>query len=143
MLINKNVPLRGQISVPNDKSIVHRAFFTAAIADGDSFIRIPNCGFDCLATIHCFRNLGVSITMCKEGYKVQGVGMHGLQKFRGKLDCNNSGTTARILLGLLSGQSFSSSITGDSSLIKRPMARVVDPLEQMGEIGRASCRERV
>ncbi len=76
MLTNKKIVLKGQLNVPFDKSILHRAFITAAIADGTSFIRVPICGFDCLSTIHCLRNLGVSITMCKEGYQVDGVGIH-------------------------------------------------------------------
>lgn len=132
MLIDKKIVLKGQLDVPFDKSILHRAFITAAIADGASFIRVPICGFDCLSTIHCLRNLGVSIIMCKEGYQVFGVGIHGLKSYKGKLNCGNSGTTARLLMGLLSGQKFSTTLTGDNSLIKRPMKRVSHPLALMG-----------
>ena len=132
MLIKKKIALKGQLQVPYDKSILHRAFITAAIADGSSFIRISVCGFDCLSTIHCLRNLGVSITMCKEGYQVSGVGIHGLKPYPGNLNCNNSGTTARLLMGLLCGQEFSSSLMGDDSLTKRPMNRVSKPLSLMG-----------
>ncbi len=132
MLTNKKIVLKGQLNVPFDKSILHRAFITAAIADGTSFIRVPICGFDCLSTIHCLRNLGVSITMCKEGYQVDGVGIHGLKSYEGNLNCENSGTTARLLMGLLSGQQFCSHLTGDHSLSQRPMGRVSQPLGLMG-----------
>lgn len=131
MLIKKKIALNGLLYVPHDKSILHRAFITAAIADGSSFIRVPVCGFDCLSTIHCLRQLGVSITLCKEGYKVVGVGIHGLRPYQGILNCDNSGTTARLLMGLLCGQTFSSTLTGDDSLIKRPMKRVSHPLSLM------------
>jgi len=132
MLTNEKIVLKGQLNVPFDKSILHRAFITAAIADGTSFIRVPICGYDCLSTIHCLKNLGVSITMCKEGYQVDGVGMHGLKSYEGSLNCGNSGTTARLLMGLLSGQQFFSHLTGDDSLIQRPMKRVSTPLSLMG-----------
>ena len=132
MLIKKNTPLKGTVTVPCDKSIAHRAFFTASICSGESIIRIPVCGLDCLTTIHCMRSLGISITMCKEGFRVIGNGMHGLKPYSGILSCDNSGTTARLLMGLLSAQSFETSLSGDASLNQRPMKRVTDPLSLMG-----------
>ena len=132
MVIKKNTPLQGTVTVPCDKSIAHRAFITAAICTGESIIRIPVCGLDCLTTIHCLRKLGVSITMCKEGFRVIGTGMHGLKPYAGTLACDNSGTSARLLMGLLSAQDFESTLSGDASLNQRPMKRVTDPLSLMG-----------
>ncbi|MFQ5354291.1 MAG: 3-phosphoshikimate 1-carboxyvinyltransferase, partial [Thermodesulfobacteriota bacterium] len=128
--------IRGEISIPGDKSISHRAVMLGAIAEGDTFIKGFLDGADNLATIAAFRAMGVHIEeQVHEGEKdllVHGVGLKGLQEPRDVINALNSGTTARLLTGLLSGQSFFSVITGDTSLRSRPMGRVVDPLRVMG-----------
>ncbi|MFQ5480817.1 MAG: 3-phosphoshikimate 1-carboxyvinyltransferase [Thermodesulfobacteriota bacterium] len=128
-------PIRGEITVPGDKSISHRAVMLGAIAEGDTVIRGFLNGADNLATIAALRAMGVDIAESFDGDKtviVNGCGLRGLQKPTHVIDCANSGTTARLLTGLLSGQSFSSRITGDDSLKRRPMGRVVRPLTSMG-----------
>jgi len=130
------MPLRGEIFVPGDKSISHRAVMLGSIAEGDTIIRGFLEGADNLATIAAFRAMGLSIEERIEGDNktliVHGVGLRGLHKADTLIDCSNSGTTARLLTGLLSGQSFSSLLTGDNSLQGRPMGRVVKPLTLMG-----------
>ncbi|OPY58922.1 MAG: 3-phosphoshikimate 1-carboxyvinyltransferase 1 [Pelotomaculum sp. PtaU1.Bin035] len=125
--------LRGTAAVPGDKSISHRAVMLGALAEGDTIVENFLPGEDCLSTIDCFRKLGVEI----EGpdncmVKVHGRGPGGLTEPEDVLNAGNSGTTMRLLLGILAGQSFFSVITGDVSLRSRPMARVIGPLEQMG-----------
>ncbi len=126
--------LRGEIVVPGDKSISHRSVIFNSIADGTAHINNFLPGEDCLASIACMRALGVPIKLdaAARAVTVQGVGLHGLQEASNVLDCGNSGTTTRLLTGLLSGQSFLSVLTGDASLRSRPMRRVIGPLKQMG-----------
>ncbi len=130
------VPLRGEVTVPGDKSISHRAVMLGSIAEGDTVIKGFLEGADNLATIAAFRAMGVKIEEDLEGdiktLVVHGAGLRGLTGPANEIDCVNSGTTARLLTGILSGQSFSSSITGDGSLRARPMGRVVKPLTLMG-----------
>jgi 3-phosphoshikimate 1-carboxyvinyltransferase len=119
--------------VPGDKSISHRSIMLAAIAEGETRISGFLEGADALATLTAFRQLGVSIEGPHGGeVKVQGVGLRGLQAPDGPLDMGNSGTSMRLLAGLLSGQSFPVSLVGDLSLSKRPMRRVTEPLTSMG-----------
>lgn len=125
-------PLKGEITVPGDKSISHRALMIGALCDGDTEITGFLPGDDCLSTIRCLRELGVSIEQEADRVVVHGVGLHGLKKPKKMLDAGNSGTTMRLLSGILAAQSFSSSITGDKSLQKRPMGRIIRPIELMG-----------
>jgi 3-phosphoshikimate 1-carboxyvinyltransferase len=126
-------PLRGEIRVPGDKSISHRAVMLAAIADGTSRINGFLEGEDTRSTAAILRQLGVRIEAPSEGERiVQGVGLHGLRESREPLDCGNAGTGMRLLCGLLAGQGFESTLVGDESLSRRPMARVIEPLTRMG-----------
>lgn len=132
--IKPSKALRGRITVPGDKSVSHRAVLLGAIAEGDTVIENFLPGEDCLSTIACIRKLGVEV----EGpdrdavVKVHGRGLAGLLEPEDILNAGNSGTTMRLLLGILSGQPFFSVITGDASLRRRPMARVTGPLRRMG-----------
>ena len=120
--------LRGEVLLPGDKSISHRALMLGAIADGESTVRGLSTGADVASTASCLRALGIAI----EDGRVSGRGMHGLVPAAGPLDCGNSGTTMRLLAGLLAAQPFTSELTGDASLSRRPMDRVVEPLRRMG-----------
>lgn len=132
--------LAGQASVPGDKSISHRAIMFSAIADGKSVIDGFLEGEDTLATARIFAQLGVRIEAPGPHNRiVHGVGLHGLQASAEPLDCGNAGTGMRLLTGLLCAQSFDSTLIGDASLSKRPMARVITLLEKMG--ARISARE--
>jgi len=124
--------VRGEITLPGDKSISHRAVMFAAIAQGES--RIVNCssGGDNRSTIGAFRSLGVEIDQQGAEIQVKGKGWRGLHAATGTIDCGNSGTTMRLLSGLLAGCSFDSRLDGDSSLRSRPMKRVMAPLSEMG-----------
>ncbi|MCR3921946.1 MAG: 3-phosphoshikimate 1-carboxyvinyltransferase [Firmicutes bacterium] len=137
--IDGRIALQGEVLVPGDKSISHRAAIFAALAEGESEIRGFLTGEDCLSTLACLHQLGVAITRDKTTVRIQGVGLTGLREAENVLDCGNSGTTARLLLGVLAGQPFFSVLTGDASLRKRPMARVTEPLIAMGAniMGRA------
>lgn len=125
--------LQGEVAVPGDKSISHRALMIGAIAEGETVIENFLAGEDCLATLSCLRALGVGITGPEAGrVRVEGRGLYGLSEPTDILDAKNSGTTMRLLLGILAGQPFFSVITGDASLRRRPMGRVVRPLRAMG-----------
>ena len=125
-------PLRGEITVPGDKSISHRSIMFGALAEGDTRIRGFLRGADCLSTISCFRQLGIQIDENTDEIIVHGNGLDGLHEPAAILDAGNSGTTIRLMSGILSGQPFSSVITGDESIQKRPMKRVIEPLTMMG-----------
>src|SRR5438132_868269 len=120
--------LEGAITVPGDKSISHRALILGAIASGDSHVRGLSLGADVQSTVQCLRALGVEI----HDATIAGRGMQGLRAAATPLDCGNSGTTMRLLAGLLAAQEFESELTGDDSLSRRPMDRVVQPLLRMG-----------
>ena len=120
--------LTGDIVLPGDKSISHRALMLGAIADGTSRVRGLSGGADVASTAACLRELGIDV---HDGV-IAGRGMGGLRRPRGVLDCGNSGTTMRLLAGLLAGQPFETELTGDESLRRRPMDRVVEPLQRMG-----------
>ncbi|MEP6484920.1 MAG: 3-phosphoshikimate 1-carboxyvinyltransferase, partial [Rudaea sp.] len=126
-------PLRGTVRVPGDKSISHRAIMLAAIAEGTSHITGFLEGEDTRATARAFAAMGVRIESPRDSERiVHGVGLRGLKRSSGVIDCGNAGTGMRLLAGLLSAQSFDSTLIGDESLSKRPMRRVIDPLAQMG-----------
>ena len=124
--------LRGELTVPGDKSISHRSIMLGAIANGVTTVRGFLRGEDNMSTMHAFRTMGVKIDDDGETIAIHGRGLHGLQEPGDVLDCGNSGTTIRLITGLLSGQSFFSVVTGDQYLRKRPMKRVVEPLTRMG-----------
>ena len=126
--IRQPAELRGSVEVPGDKSISHRALILNAVAAGPARIQNLATGEDVASTARCLRALGVKVS--EEG--VQGVGLHGLHAPHGPLDCGNSGTTMRLLAGLLAGQPFETTLTGDQSLSRRPMDRVTTPLAKMG-----------
>lgn len=124
--------LKGTISVPGDKSISHRCVMFGSIASGTTEIHHFLKGADCLATIRCFRTLGIDIEENGDSILVHGKGLNGLSAPSDILDVGNSGTTTRLLSGILTGQSFESKISGDESLNSRPMKRIIEPLTQMG-----------
>lgn len=125
--------IRGEITVPGDKSISHRAILFGSLAKGITIISGFLEGEDCLATVNAFKAMGVIIEgPIKQRIVIYGVGKHGLKKPDHPIDCGNSGTSMRLMAGILAAQSFDSELTGDESLLKRPMLRVSDPLTQMG-----------
>lgn len=132
--VNPSEKLHGEWVVPGDKSISHRALLFGAIAQGHTEIDGFLFGEDCLATLRALQELGVSFTTRAEKITVEGNGLYGLKVPFQSLDCGNSGTTMRLLAGLLAPQSFSSQLTGDQSLSKRPMKRIVAPLRKMGAL---------
>nr|WP_242512393.1 3-phosphoshikimate 1-carboxyvinyltransferase [Pseudolysobacter antarcticus] len=126
-------PLHGEIRVPGDKSVSHRAIMLASLAEGRSQISGFLEGEDTLATAAAFAAMGVRIETPSASERiVHGVGLHGLRAPSHTIDCGNAGTGMRLLTGLLAGQKFSSTLSGDASLSKRPMRRVIEPLSQMG-----------
>ncbi len=124
--------LRGELEVPGDKSISHRAVMLGSIAQGTTEITHFLPGADCLSTIGCFRSMGIRIEEEPGRILVHGNGLCGLSEPKGILLAGNSGTTARLLSGILAGQAFASSLSGDESLNSRPMGRVITPLCSMG-----------
>lgn len=122
----------GELTVPGDKSISHRAVMFGSLAKGITEVSGFLKGADCLSTISCFQQLGIHIEEKNEKIYIHGKGLHGLTAPSGILDAGNSGTTTRLLSGILSGQDFVSTITGDASIQKRPMKRIMTPLTQMG-----------
>jgi 3-phosphoshikimate 1-carboxyvinyltransferase len=124
--------LTGGVEPPGDKSISHRYAMIAALADGASEIRHFAAATDCHSTLDCIKALGAEVKIEKDTVRITGRGLRGLKGSRRALDAGNSGTTMRLLAGILAGQEFTSQLTGDASLQKRPMKRVVGPLRQMG-----------
>lgn len=131
LTIRGDQPLQGQCSVPGDKSISHRAVIFGAIAEGRTYIRNFLNGHDCQATVGIMRALGVRIDINNTRLVVHGVGLNGLKEPENVLDCDNSGTTMRLLAGLLAGQQFTSILNGTAQIRGRPMGRIVDPLHLM------------
>ena len=134
--------VRGELRLPGDKSISHRAALISSLAEGESILRNFSSAQDCEATIECLRSLGVHIVRDGSTIVVRGAGPSGLQEPKQILNARNSGTTMRLLAGILAGQPFASTITGDDSLRTRPMLRVADPLRLMGaqvELGPDGC----
>jgi 3-phosphoshikimate 1-carboxyvinyltransferase len=122
----------GELAVPGDKSIAHRALMLATLAQGESWVHGLPEGEDVLATIACLRALGADLQRSGRTARIRGAGLRSFATPHGYLDCANSGTTMRLLLGVLAGSSISATLDGDASLRRRPMARVIDPLESMG-----------
>ena len=131
-VIKPSGKLRGEITVPGDKSISHRSVMLGSIAKGDTKISGFLTGEDCLSTIDCFKKLGIDIEVNGTDVTVHGKGLKGLSAPAETLDVGNSGTTLRLMSGILSAQPFTTRLTGDSSIQKRPMGRVASPLGLMG-----------
>ena len=125
-------PLKGTIAVPGDKSISHRSVMFGALADGMTEVTHFLKSADCLSTIACFREMGIKIEEKDGVLYIHGKGLHGLTAPENVLDTGNSGTTTRLISGILAGQSFTSHLNGDSSIQKRPMKRIIKPLTMMG-----------
>lgn len=134
MFIKPVKQIRESITIPGDKSISHRAIMLASLAEGESKIYNFLMGDDCLNTIKCFRQMGVPIELAEKEIRLKGLGLRGLKKPEAILDVGNSGTTIRLMCGILAGQDFDSRITGDSSIQARPMDRIISPLGKMGGI---------
>ncbi len=132
MKIDHTDSLHGEITVPGDKSISHRSIMLGSLADGDTVITGFLKSADCISTMNAFRSMGISIEEKDDKIIVHGKGLNGLSKPDRVIDCGNSGTTTRILSGILAGQSFPTSLTGDESIQKRPMKRVMEPLSKLG-----------
>jgi 3-phosphoshikimate 1-carboxyvinyltransferase len=130
--IRRASKLRGTVKVPGDKSIGHRSLIFAALARGESQISGISGGLDNLATAQAFQQMGVSMNLVGTSATVRGVGLRGLSMPNDVIDCGNSGTTMRLLAGLLSAQRFGSRLVGDESLTRRPMSRIIEPLRARG-----------
>ncbi len=128
------------VAVPGDKSISHRAVMLGSVADGRTEVRGFLAGEDCLATVAAMRAMGVAIEQpAATDIVIEGVGLHGLEAPPGDLDLGNSGTTMRLMAGLLAGQAFDTVLTGDASLSGRPMGRIITPLTRMGAVIESDC----
>src|SRR3989454_4072955 len=130
--ISSATRVAGELAVPGDKSIAHRALMLAALAQGESWLHGLPEGEDVLATVACLRGLGANLQRSGRTARIRGAGLSSFATPHGSLDCANSGTTMRLLLGLLAGSSISATLDGDASLRRRPMDRVVEPLRTMG-----------
>ena len=128
MELTASKALRGEVTVPGDKSISHRSVMFGAIAQGTTEVTNFLQGADCLSTISCFQKLGIEIENTPERILVHGKGLRGLSAPSEVLDAGNSGTTTRLISGILSGQTFETTLTGDASIQKRPMKRIMEPL---------------
>ncbi|HEX9971707.1 MAG TPA: 3-phosphoshikimate 1-carboxyvinyltransferase, partial [bacterium] len=124
--------IRGTITVPGDKSISHRALLFAAIAEGKTMIHNLSSSADVMSTLHCLRQLQIGAIEKNRELEIVGTGKFGFKASHNPLDCGNSGTTIRLLSGILAAQPFTSTLVGDESLSKRPMKRVIEPLTKMG-----------
>ncbi|RBW70272.1 3-phosphoshikimate 1-carboxyvinyltransferase [Bacillus taeanensis] len=132
MLSPLQKPLKGELKVPGDKSISHRAVMFGAIAEGTTTVSGFLEGQDCLSTIACFKKLGITIERKNDEVKIEGKGFNGLQEPTEILDVGNSGTTTRLMMGILASSPFHSVVIGDESIARRPMDRVTNPLREMG-----------
>lgn len=132
MILEKSNRLSGEVTIPGDKSISHRAVMFGALADGTTEVTNFLKGADCLSTISCFQKLGIEIENTPEHILIHGRGLHGLQAPTSVLDAGNSGTTTRLISGILAAQPFTCTLTGDSSIQTRPMKRIMEPLSMMG-----------
>ncbi|MGI6225006.1 MAG: 3-phosphoshikimate 1-carboxyvinyltransferase [Peptococcales bacterium] len=130
--VAKTIKLEGSINVPGDKSISHRAVMLGALAQGRTEVSGFLMGEDCLRTVHCFQKLGIPIEITSEKVFIYGKGLEGLTEPEDFLDVGNSGTTIRLISGIMAGQDFATFLTGDNSIRKRPMARIIRPLTLMG-----------
>ena len=132
MIFTKTSGLAGEVTIPGDKSISHRAIMLGALSSGTTEITNFLQGADCLSTIDCFRKLGISIEQKGTSVRITGRGLHGLSAPSSVLDVGNSGTTTRLISGILAGQPFETVLNGDASIQKRPMKRIMEPLSMMG-----------
>ena len=132
MIIKRAKGLSGEVSIPGDKSISHRSIMLGSLAKGDTEVYGFLQGADCLSSIRCFSQMGIDIENDGNKVVIHGKGLHGLSKPSDELDVGNSGTTIRLMSGILAAQNFSVSATGDASIRKRPMERVMKPLRMMG-----------
>ncbi|MBZ0118452.1 MAG: 3-phosphoshikimate 1-carboxyvinyltransferase, partial [Sandaracinaceae bacterium] len=130
--VRRSGPLRGAIRVPGDKSVGHRTLFFGALAEGRSHVSGLSGGLDNLSTAQILRDMGVAIRIEDDRAEIDGVGLDGLRIPKSDLDCGNSGTTMRLMAGLLVAQRFGTRLIGDESLTRRPMRRVVEPLRARG-----------
>ena len=130
--LEKAAHLRGEINVPGDKSISHRAVMFGSLAEGTTEVTNFLQGADCLSTIDCFRRMGIEIENTPERILIHGRGLRGLSAPSSVLDVGNSGTTTRLISGILAAQPFETTLTGDASIQKRPMRRIIEPLSLMG-----------
>lgn len=132
MLFTRKPSLQGTITVPGDKSISHRSIMLGSLAEGITEVHGFLQGADCLSSIACFEKMGVTIENQADIVRIHGLGLHNLKAPTATLDVGNSGTTTRLMSGILAAQPFSSVINGDASIQKRPMRRIITPLSQMG-----------
>jgi 3-phosphoshikimate 1-carboxyvinyltransferase len=132
LILSKSPKVKGEIEVSGDKSITHRALILGSIAEGTTTLKGYSKCNDCTSTLEIMRKLGITIIRNEAYVKIEGKGLNGLKEPNEVLSCNNSGTSMRLISGLLAGQSFFSVLTGDSSLLKRPMERIIEPLNLMG-----------
>ncbi len=132
MIFSKVNSLKGEVTIPGDKSISHRAVMFGSLAEGTTEVTNFLQGADCLSTISCFRKLGIDIENTSERILIHGKGLHGLTASSNTLDTGNSGTTTRLISGILAGQSFTTVLNGDASIQTRPMNRIIAPLSMMG-----------
>ena len=132
MIFQKANRLQGEITVPGDKSISHRGVMFGALSEGTTRLTHFLQGADCLSTISCFEKMGIPIENNGNEILVHGKGLHGLTAPTQILDAGNSGTTTRLISGILAAQDFSVTLTGDASICKRPMRRIMEPLSLMG-----------
>lgn len=132
MEFSRKKGLHGEITIPGDKSISHRSIMFGAISNGLTEVSNFLTGADCLSTIDCFRKMGITIDVTGSHVLVHGKGLRGLTAPKEILDVGNSGTTTRLITGILAAQHFDCTLDGDSSIRKRPMRRIISPLEEMG-----------
>lgn len=132
--VNQAKDLNGEIKVPGDKSISHRAIMLGSIAKGDTTIENFLHSADCMSTVECFRKMGIEIIFGDGTVTVKGKGLAGLHEPTDVFDVGNSGTTIRLIVGILAGQKFHSTLTGDEFIRRRPMGRVIEPLKKMGAV---------
>ena len=132
MIFTKVNSLKGEVSIPGDKSISHRAVMFGSLAEGTTEVTNFLQGADCLSTISCFRKLGIEIENTSQQILIHGKGLHGLTEPSDTLDTGNSGTTTRLISGILAGQRFTTVLNGDASIQTRPMKRIMTPLSMMG-----------
>ena len=130
--LNRADHFSGEVTVPGDKSISHRAVMLGSLAEGTTEVSNFLRGADCLSTIDCFRKMGIDIESTPERILIHGKGLHGLSAPSEILDTGNSGTTTRLISGILAAQPFEATLTGDASIRKRPMRRIIEPLSMMG-----------
>jgi len=142
IVVNNCSAPRGEIKINGDKSITHRGLIIGSIAEGRTILHGYSNGIDCMSTLKNLKDLGIKIVESESTILIQGRGLGGLTEPENVLDCENSGTTMRLLSGLLSGQDFFSVLTGDNSLCKRPMDRIINPLQKMGAEIRAREKNR-